>query len=84
MSIFSHERVCAGCGCTDEDACADPVTGLPCSWVEGLNFDVCTVCQAVADALPADEPESRIGIYTPAEAQHFINATRDARLAVGL
>lgn len=37
---------CRGCGCTDERACFDPDTELPCHWAEpGL----CSVCAKAAD-----------------------------------
>lgn len=33
--------VCVGCGCTDDRACVDLLTGAPCYWVEpGL----CSMC----------------------------------------
>jgi hypothetical protein len=40
--------ICDGCGCTDDEACADPATGMPCSWVE---HNWCSFCDAVDGAL---------------------------------
>jgi len=34
---------CRVCGCTDEDACMNPITGCPCFWVEE---DLCSACAA--------------------------------------
>jgi hypothetical protein len=46
--MAENERICVGCGCTDENACIDPVTGEPCYWVDtggtGLRGDLCSVC----------------------------------------
>jgi hypothetical protein len=75
-------RVCSLCGCTDLDACQDPDTGLPCSWVNGLgDEDVCTVCAKTAAAV---ENSTRVEIYSPHEAQQFIESTRAAREAIAL
>jgi hypothetical protein len=42
------ERICVGCGCGDESACLDPVTGESCYWVDtggtGLPGCLCSVC----------------------------------------
>ena len=36
-----EQEICQECGCTDEHACFDPSTELPCYWVEpGL----CSTC----------------------------------------
>lgn len=40
-------RTCIHCGCTDDDACVDPVSGLSCSWV---SEDECSACVVEADA----------------------------------
>lgn len=37
----SYGRSCRVCGCTDDRACVDPVTGEPCHWVED---DLCSAC----------------------------------------
>lgn len=33
--------VCRECGCTEDEACVDDVTGDPCFWVEP---DLCSAC----------------------------------------
>lgn len=40
---ISVERRCRECGCTDLNACVDPMFG-PCSWVEA---DLCSHCTTV-------------------------------------
>ena len=49
--LFGHdphmeedERACRVCGCTEDDACADPNTLLgTCYWIE---WDLCSACDA--------------------------------------
>jgi len=36
-------RTCRVCGCTDTTPCI--VDGEPCSWVEGINEDLCSACE---------------------------------------
>jgi hypothetical protein len=40
-------RVCEGCGCTEDDACLDRATGLPCSWVDHFDGDLCSLCAKI-------------------------------------
>ncbi|WP_030540579.1 helix-turn-helix domain-containing protein [Sphingobium sp. DC-2] len=34
-------RICLDCGCTEFDACLDPLTGTACAWA---SEDLCTSC----------------------------------------
>jgi hypothetical protein len=91
MSVFFAQeklRACEGCGCTDMNPCSDPPTGTPCSWVEGFDLDVCSVCASIAvrmaeaeeqDVADQIDESSRVAVYSPDEAQAFIESTRVAR-----
>ncbi len=46
-------RRCIRCGCTDDNACVDPVTGVPCHWIS-LDPPVCSAC--ACDGLALDVP----------------------------
>ena len=48
---------CYRCGCTDDNACLDPETKLPCSWVNEAEVLLCSVC---AKALRCDNPDCGI------------------------
>lgn len=48
-------RRCIGCGCTDDAACFDPATGMPCSWVARTDMNICSVCAQIA-AFVAETP----------------------------
>ncbi len=50
---MSDERKCRYCGCTEDHACVDPYTKLPCRWVEP---DLCSECVDKVPAEPADAP----------------------------
>lgn len=80
------ERTCVGCGCTDSEACVEEETGRACSWVPDSEMDVCSFCAAIALCMAeADErdveerSESRIQLYSPHQAQRFIEETRVMR-----
>jgi hypothetical protein len=82
---LSVERVCVGCGCTDTNACVDD-TGRICSWIPNHDMDVCSFCAAIAIAMAeaderdvAERSESRVQLYSPGEAQRFIEETRVTR-----
>ena len=45
---LSSNRVCAGCGCTDANACVELRTGERCRWVNGADFNICSFCAAIA------------------------------------
>jgi hypothetical protein len=50
------QRVCLGCGCTDDNACVDEETGRTCTWFLDNEMDVCSFCAAIAIAMAeADE-----------------------------
>lgn len=40
-SLVYMPGVCRECGCTEDEACVDDVTGDPCFWVEP---DLCSAC----------------------------------------
>lgn len=48
---------CEGCGCTDGDACDDPVTGTTCAWIvwseDGLRA-LCSVCARILCSVSAE------------------------------
>ncbi len=70
-------RICEYCGCTDFAACLDPATGEGCYWVEEYEGDLCSVCALRLNA--AIEDSQRVEIYSPLEAQRFIEASREKR-----
>lgn len=83
---FALQRTCVGCGCTDSEACVEEESGKTCSWVPDSDMNVCSFCAAIAIAMAeADEreveerSESRIQLYSPGEAQKFIEETRVMR-----
>lgn len=41
MQLPPPPRACRECGCTDDQACVDAISGDPCCWVED---DLCSVC----------------------------------------
>jgi hypothetical protein len=77
-------RTCAGCGCTDHNACIDPETFEPCAWVEDVDIDICTTCAAIALRMAeADEAdvaqridEPLVQIYSEGEANRAIAVMR--------
>jgi hypothetical protein len=77
-------RTCAGCGCTDNNACIDPETGEPCAWAEGVDIDICTRCAAIALRMAeADEAdvaqridEPLVQLYSEGEANRAIAVMR--------
>lgn len=46
MRSPAEVRSCIVCGCTDDNACVDPVTDEPCHWVAPR---LCSACRAKVD-----------------------------------
>ena len=77
-------RICEGCGCTDERPCFHSITGDPCSWVEGVDIDICSFCAEISMRIAeADEnyvarriAEPRVQLYSEGEANAEIRALR--------
>lgn len=76
------ERVCVGCGCTEFTPCVDEATGEACAWMADADMDICSFCAAIAMSMAeADEADvaaqsSRVEVYSPHEAQQFIESRR--------
>jgi hypothetical protein len=57
------ENVCRECGCSDDAACVDVITGEPCGWANEEKT-VCTVCAIVIaeEWLQAGEQSELVGL----------------------
>lgn len=49
QELYDDENIasCIGCGCTDERACIDKISGTPCSWLRvdrTAGIGVCSCC----------------------------------------
>lgn len=51
MTTHPRIRSCRVCGCTDDRACVDPVTGIACHWLPARSpaDDICSACEGARD-----------------------------------
>lgn len=51
-TLVSNGPQCAGCGCTEGNACTDPDLGQGCAWVQLEPFPWCSVCALLLGSGP--------------------------------
>jgi hypothetical protein len=66
---------CIGCGCTDSNACVDPLTGETCAWVDCDTGPLCSFCAESIEGLE-EEDEPLVELVSDAEADRFLRARR--------
>lgn len=66
---------CRACGCTEEEPCDDPVTGLPCYWIE---HNLCSCCSEFAASDGEEQDGPLVALYSEGEMNREIAARRAA------